>query len=274
MSFSLPTYLRHIGLDDVERSIEGLSRFQLGHMKRVAFENLDVFLGIQPELSEDAIWEKFMTRGRCGYCLELNSLFCRALTEIGFDARLTLGRVRMGAPAGGPRLHQAVIVTLEGRRWLADVGFGGSGPRHPLCLDTDNLQDCDGERFRIREDRESRERVCERLDGDGWFALYGFDDAPVSSSDFETANFVCARWDQSLFVNHLVVTMATDEGRISIFDRQFKSVERGAVIERQIASPDELLSMLNEQFMLRCWPTEVEAAWELIASKSEASGAV
>lgn len=90
-------------------------------------------LGAVPDLSDAAVWEKLIEARRGGYCFELNKLFGHALVALGFDVQPILCRVRMGAPAGGPRTHRAFIVSIGGVDWLADAGFGGPGPAEPLA---------------------------------------------------------------------------------------------------------------------------------------------
>ena len=54
-----------------------------------------------------------------------------ALKSMGFDVRALLGRVHItGTPTG--RGHQIELVTIEGKQWIADVGFGADTPRAPI----------------------------------------------------------------------------------------------------------------------------------------------
>ncbi len=71
----------------------------------------------------DAVQEKFVGRGRGGYCFEHAVLFAAAVERLGYDVERRLGRV--GDPAA-PRTHCVVAVTIDAERLLADPGFGMS----------------------------------------------------------------------------------------------------------------------------------------------------
>lgn len=77
----------------------------------------------------------------------------------------------MGAPEGGPRTHQALIVTIEDCDWLADAGFPGPAPIAPLRIDTKEQQIVGHDVFRLRADPASGELVLERKNEDEWFAV-------------------------------------------------------------------------------------------------------
>ncbi|MCL6707546.1 arylamine N-acetyltransferase [Pseudomonas sp. R2.Fl] len=256
-------YLRRIRLSDgaIEPTVEGLGRLQAAQMRSIAFENIDVFLGQVPDLGEAALWNRLVLGRRGGYCLELNGLFARALAAQGFQAVEILGRVRMGAASGGPRVHHALVVDIAGEEWLADTGFGGPGPVGPVSLSRGGPQVIGGDTFRVRKDGSTGEHVLERLNGDEWFSLYGFDRVPVTAPDFAAANVVCARWELSPFPNHLMMTIATPEGRVSVFDRSVRRVLGGRPESREIGSLSELLTLFVDVFGLDVEPGVAEAVW-------------
>lgn len=250
MKFELRDYLRRIGSPDIAVTAQGLAALQEAQMRSIAFENIDVFLGEIPGLDEASLWEKLILRRRGGYCLELNGLFGQALEALGFAARPILGRVRMGAPRGGPRSHHAWIVTVEGVDYLADAGFGGPASSAPLRLDDHTPQPAGGEIFRIREDYDSGERVVERKDDGGWFALYGFDEARIEQADLVAANVVCSRWEASPFPANLMMTRRLADGRVSLFNRTLKTVASGRAEARTIESEAGLTVVLRDKFGL------------------------
>jgi len=76
---------------------------------------------------------KIVRRERGGYCFELNGLFCRLLTELGYDAR----RVPARALSDGTRASRrtpAIVVALD-RAYLVDVGLGTPKVTRPVTLD-------------------------------------------------------------------------------------------------------------------------------------------
>lgn len=266
MPFDLPTYLSRIAAAEIDPTADGLKTLQFNQLRSIAFENIEPLLGHVPDLSPDAVWRKLVIAGRGGYCFELNGLLGRALAAAGFACRPVLGRVRMGAPTGGPRAHLAFVVTLDGEEWLVDAGFGGPGPAEPLRIGSRDEQMIRGVRFRIRAEPASGEDVVERATDAGWFALYGFDRTPVADADIEAANFLCARWDQAPFPHNLMINRVTNDGRKSLFNTGLRREHGLAVDETAIGSAAELHACLADDFGLRLGFDVAEAVWARLAA--------
>lgn len=261
MTFDINAYLSRIQLPRQTPGIASLARLQEAQMRAIPFENIDVLLGEIPDLSTEAVWKKLVEARRGGYCFELNKLFEQALVAHGFSTRPSLCRVRMGAPTGGPRTHQALIVSIDGTEWLADAGFGGPGPVAPLRLDRRESQIAGGVSFRLRPDPATGELVLERLNGDQWFALYGLDDASALPPDFEAANFICARWDQSPFPKMLMMNVLTPEGRASLMNGAFRHVRGAETEERTVKTARQLGDLLEGTFGLSLPEDKIENVW-------------
>jgi N-hydroxyarylamine O-acetyltransferase len=134
-------------IQPTEGCLEALHRTQVSTLP---FENFDILLGRGIALAPTALCHKLVHRARGGYCFELNGLLLMALQAIGFEARALLARVHLtGTPSG--REHQLTLVTLQGRDWIADVGFGGFGPRAPLPLECNRPTTHEGQTFRLME---------------------------------------------------------------------------------------------------------------------------
>lgn len=140
---NLALYLQRLGIDAPPApTLETLRQLQLRHTGAFAFENLATLLG-QPVLIDlPSIEQKVLHDGRGGYCYELNNLFLALLQTLGFEARGITGRVVMNQPEGAwtARTHRLSLVTLDGVRYITDVGFGGMVPTAPLMLDTEAEQ--------------------------------------------------------------------------------------------------------------------------------------
>jgi N-hydroxyarylamine O-acetyltransferase len=246
MSFDLPAYLSRIALPASAPSPEALCDLQAAQLRAIPFENTGPLLGIVPDLDDAAVWRRLVLEGRGGYCLELNRLLARALEASGYRVEPILARVRMGAPAGGPRAHLAQLVHVGGRSYLVDAGFGGPAPERPIPLGgAEPVVDRLGT-FRLREDRAAGETVLERATPDGWFALYGFDRVPVRAPDHVAANFFCAAFPGSPFTSHLMANRVTADGRVSLFDLTL-TAPSGA---RRIVDAEDLADVLRSLFGL------------------------
>lgn len=110
---------------------------------------------------------------RGGYCFEQNSLFLRALLAIGFEAGFARPCALDAATMPPtPRTHMVVRVMLEGRPWLADVGFGAAVPPQPLAMDSEDAQPT---RHSYRIVRQGAEwQVAASIEGE-WRTLYRLD---------------------------------------------------------------------------------------------------
>ncbi len=266
MTFSLAHYLGRIGLDRVDLSVDGLDALVKAQMRSIAFENLEPLLGRVPDLSPATVWRKLVSDRRGGYCLELNTLLGSALDAAGFVKRPFLGRVRMGAPVGGPRSHYAWIVGFDGSEFLVDSGFGGPGAHGIVPLAAVGTEHrIGGRHFRLGADAATGELVLERREESGWFALYGFDPFPVTAADVEAANFVCARWDRSPFPSHLMLSRHRADGRAAMFDTSLTLESADAVEKRALGSSDEFATVLDVVFGLRIDRGMADAVWSRIS---------
>jgi N-hydroxyarylamine O-acetyltransferase len=263
MKFDLKKYLARVKLAEVPPTIEGLRQLQDAQQRTIPFDNIEPFGGIVPALEPELVFRKLVTERRGGYCVELNGVFGEALQALGFNAQPILARVRLGAPTGGPRAHLAWIVDIDGEEWLADTGFGGPGPRFPVKLAVGANHREGTENFRILQDKATSELVLERLEPQGWFALYSFDRYPVVPGDIDAANFLSAVWaGRSPFPNNLMLNIRTADGRASLFNRVATEVDaEGKAAQRTLASPTDLQSVLKDVFALDIDCAQSAAMW-------------
>lgn len=149
---NLKLYLQRLGFDTPPApTLDTLRQLQLRHTGAFPFENLATITGAPVLIDLASIEQKVFDHGRGGYCYELNHLFFALLLELGFDARAISGRVVMNQPEGSwtARTHRLSLVTLDGVRYITDVGFGGMVPTAPLILDSEHEQSTPHEPYRI-----------------------------------------------------------------------------------------------------------------------------
>lgn len=140
----LARYLARIGYRGAPApTLDVLAALQAAHIAAIPFEAIDALTGAGVDIGAAAVEAKLIGRRRGGYCFEQNGLFLRALHAIGFDAEGLIGRVRWMLPDDAPptpRSHMVVRVRIDGRAWLADVGFGAAVPPQPLAMDDESPQ--------------------------------------------------------------------------------------------------------------------------------------
>jgi len=200
------------------RTLQELHRM---HLQYIPYENIDVFCHQGIALDRDALTGKMLLRRRGGYCFEQNGLFCAALTDLGFACRPNMARFHYRRPEPGSRSHHVNLVEVEGRVWLCDVGFGGSGFRLPLAVEPDVEVEQLGEIYRLHESDEHG-FYLERKAGNEWQPLYTFKVDPALPIDLEMANFCTANSSDHPFRDSIRGTRMTARGRVTLLDHTFR----------------------------------------------------
>ena len=246
-TFSADAYLDRIGLAAPPRvTADGLESVHRAQAYTVPFENFDILLGRGISLDPAEVFAKLVTRRRGGYCFELNGLLETALTAFGFTARPLLARVHLsGTPTS--RTHLLLLVTLDGREWLADVGFGGPGLRAPIPLELNTALEQDGQAFRLVE-RPPFGIMLQTAAGADWQDLYSFDFGHVVPADIAAGNHFTATHPSSFFTFTRVAALPKPDGRLSLADAALKIAAGDA--EQKLVIPDDerYLAALEQHF--------------------------
>lgn len=264
MGFELSAYMDRIELSAPRADQDGLFALHRAHMTHIPFENTEPLLGKVPSLDLSDLFDKMVTRKRGGYCFEHNGLYAEALRAFGFEITPLLGRVRNGAGEGGARTHQAHLVALDDGVWLTDVGFGGHSPLVPLPVRIDTAFEAPNGRYRFSKDPVSGETVLERLAGEDWVPLWGWDDFPVRPIDIEAANVVTACWDKAPFPSNLMASFHGAGGRVTLFNRAFSRGLPPDLDTQLLDTASTLKSVLADEFSLDLATDEVERIWAKI----------
>lgn len=255
----LALYLQRLGFDAPPApTLETLRLLQLRHTGAFAFENLTTLSGEPVLIDLPSIEQKVLFDGRGGYCYELNNLFLALLQELGFDARGITGRVVMGQPEGAwtARTHRLSLVTLDGVRYITDVGFGGMVPTAPLILDTDAEQLTPHEPYRI-ERHEDGYTLRANVGGE-WRPMYIFDLQRQEDTDYTVGNWYVSTHPESSFARQLMVARTGDGWRRTLNNGSFAIHRVGRESERrQVADVDELVGVLQDEFAIRVPEHEV-----------------
>ena len=250
---NLALYLQRLGFDAPPApTLDTLRQLQLRHTGVFPFENLSTLSG-QPVLIDlPSIEQKVLHDGRGGYCYELNNLFLALLQALGFDARGLSGRVVMGQPEGAwtARTHRLNLVTLDGVRYITDVGFGGMVPTAPLMLDTPAEQLTPHEPYRI-EQHEDGYTLRAHVGGE-WRAMYIFDLQRQEDIDYAVGNWYVSTHPESSFARQLMVARTGEGWRRTLNNGSFAIHRIGRETERrQVADVDELMGLLRSEFDIR-----------------------
>jgi N-hydroxyarylamine O-acetyltransferase len=229
-------------------TVPGLATLQAlhrAHICHLPFENLDIFLGRRITLTTDSLFGKLVAARRGGICYELNYLFHALLSALGFEVQLLSAEVFNGKAYGKAFAHLLLLVTVDGERFIADVGFGDSF-REPLGLygpasiqlgvgyqiaHNDNYYTL----FQLKDDGVSQ-------------AIYRFS---LTAHGIEAFHEMCVYQQtspDSHFTDKTICSIATEDGRLSISNRRLIRTTLGNRTEQIIETDAQYLALLQSHF--------------------------
>ena len=225
-NFNQNQYLERINFKGkVSVNLESLKAIHHAQHITIPFENFDICFGRGIHLEPEAIFQKLVTNQRGGYCFELNGLLLQALQSFGFEARALLGRVHLtGTPTG--RSHQVTLVTLAGKRWLVDLGFGAGSPPIPLPLIYETPVSIGNKCFQFIDDPLFGYMLQRKEEGE-WKNAYSFDLNHVCQGDLAHGNHYTSTSKKSFFTTSRVAALPIENGMLSLFNHQLKKVING-----------------------------------------------
>ncbi|GEB54213.1 arylamine N-acetyltransferase family protein [Streptomyces cacaoi] len=252
-AFDLDGYLARLGYEG-ERAptAEALHALHRAHVLSLRWDNLDSFLYRSVPLDLESVQSKMVRRNRGGYCYEHVTLYAAALESLGFRLTALSGRVQLGAPKILPATHAMLLVEIDGRRWLSDVGFGPS-PLAPLEL-VEGETHTEGWPFRLWHGE-----VTPGADGwallqpgpdGGWLQRHTFTLVPQYPVDYAVGNHFIATSEHSPFNRRPFVQRIRPDrtDQLDGFTWTTTPAGAGAPAEKRSVRPEELPGVLAETF--------------------------
>ncbi|WP_152521072.1 arylamine N-acetyltransferase family protein [Nocardiopsis ganjiahuensis] len=236
--------------------------------RAVPYENLDIQLGRPIRLDGEAVFDKFVRRGRGGYCYEQNAALAMLLRAAGFRVTVVEGAVlreSRGEAMWGN--HCALLVDVGDERWLADAGIG-DGFLEPLPL---------REGPHVQSDQEYR---LERLDPDTWrfhhrpgatIASYDFRLEPREITDFAEHSDRLSSSPESAYVTTLMAARPVSRHTHLLLSRTVRVLGSDSA-PSQIANSDDFAAILRDTFLIALGdlgPGAVERLWEAAGSQHD-----
>lgn len=246
--FDIDRYFQRIGFEriDEEDREAMLIRLHCCHSFTIPFEDFDPFCRVPVSLDLEHIFNKVILEKRGGYCFELNLLFQTLLHELGYQTEAIFCRPFSGEGAKLPLTHRMTMVPLEDKLWITDVGLGGNGWIAPLVFQVGKEQEQFGRIFRIVEDSRLGYIVERKVDNQFKKAV-AFHPEAAEESDFVMSNYYTSACPTSPFVNRMMCTLPTQDGRYTIRDTTFRIEDKNGV--REIAlRKDNLQNILKQYF--------------------------
>ena len=127
-------YLQRVGYNGgVTPSLGNLQKLMTCHLRSVPYETVTIHRsGQTPSLAVADLFAKIVEGKGGGYCFEQNTLFQALLECLGYTVRPCFCRSTDTPGQVDPINHRGVLVTLDGKQYLADVGWGGPMAQGPL----------------------------------------------------------------------------------------------------------------------------------------------
>ena len=211
-----------------EPNLSNLTALQKQHSKAIPFENTYVLKKLPINLTKEWIYDKLINKGRGGFCFEVNYLFYLLLQDLGYEVKFLGGSVfhPMTGQPGHPNEHVLSMVSLDGKLYMVDVGFGAKCAQEPLMLTYDTeLQDPNGI-FRYTKENdvirfECRPKTIIDMDSQAetqsaseeWRGLYQFKLSPIDITDTKTAYDFHTTSPMSPFTGGFYMARFTDIGK-------------------------------------------------------------
>ena len=253
-AIDLDRYFARIGYTGMPRAdLDTLRVLTKLHPAVITFEAVDVLLGRPVDISPGAIQAKLIDGGRGGYCFEQNGLLKRVLEALGFAVEGLIARVLWMLPPDAPPMpltHMALRVTIDGKRWLADVGFGACIAGAPLQLDAIGTeQPTRHETFRLVH--RGAWTLLEAQLTDGWQPLYMLSPEPALDADYMAANWYTSTHPSSGFRRELRAARTTPDRRTTLMNNRLTVRHSEGGMERRFLAEHEIADALVSTFDLR-----------------------
>ncbi|KAI1843434.1 hypothetical protein JX265_013316 [Neoarthrinium moseri] len=276
-----------------------LSLLEKHHLIRIPFENLTLHYSWHRviDVSPRHLFSKVVahpSRGRGGYCMEVNTLFHTLLLSLGFDVSMAGARVYdPGRQRYGGFSHCVNIVTVAGVQYMVDVAFGANGPTRPVPMEPGH-EGVHIEPASVRLVNEPipqnlnqrskvwiyQHRINEHAD---WVPMYCFVDLEFIPEDIRAMNLSPWKSPTSFFTQKIIVTRFTTaaedisspspgvpneaavldcgiDGALIVDHDKFKWRRNGVtVLERTFDSDDERLDYLRRYFGIELADEDADA---------------
>jgi N-hydroxyarylamine O-acetyltransferase len=234
------------------------------HLLAIPYENLDVQLGRRLTVDPGEAFDKLVTQQRGGWCYEMNSLFACALGEVGFSVTKLAGEVmRQERNPGAIGGHMILRVEIDGRPWIADVGFGnglrapvpfaeGRYPQGDVAFGLERMQDG---WWRFHNHPTASARYCDFLEDE------------ADPSVFATA---CERQQDSptsVFVQNLICQQYGPKGVTLLLGRVLRRAGAEPHEIEVLDSAEALVATLQAEFGINL--PEAAQLWPKVCSRHE-----
>jgi N-hydroxyarylamine O-acetyltransferase len=244
-------YMKRIGIDNsITADLKSLSMLQIAHLTHIPYENYDSLEHRLTSLNHKELYRKLITEHRGGICFELNGLYAWLLTSIGFDVKSHLSRYIIPEGEIHQRTHRVMTVTIDGERYLTDVGVNSECSRKPLLLAEGLVQSDSISEYRFEKDDFFGWILWQKLRNKDWRRLYGFTEEPQLDIDFIMPCTFCDIHPLSGINKFEKVSIFTDHSNMRIWDGHFQEFNGGEIIKDEEIKAKAKTEILKNVFSI------------------------
>ena len=147
------------------------------------------------------------------------------------------------------RRHRILVVSLNGKRYVCDVGVRSESPRVPLELVENRVQSDSISEYRYEKDSFYGWVLMQKERNKDWKPLIGFTEEPQIDDDFIMPSFYCEKHLDSTFNKFMKISIFTDNSNKTIVGDVFGVYSDAIVKERyKIKSNEEAMNILAVVF--------------------------
>ncbi len=240
-------YLNVLGVHARAPSLDALSELVAAHLTRIPFENVSkLYYRNDPARCGLPGLAQFLggiERYRFGgTCYANNFHLHQLLVRLGYQVTLC------GADMSSPNVHMVNIVTLSGRRFLVDGGYGAPF-LEPLPLDAPG--DCEiawgAYRYVLKPSgADGRTRLDMCRDG---VVTHGYTVNPIARSIGDFAGVIADSFtDRATFMHALFIARFWAHRSVTLRNLTLETVEGTASSRREVPGPEYLPATIEQEF--------------------------
>ncbi|KAE8373073.1 hypothetical protein BDV26DRAFT_76421 [Aspergillus bertholletiae] len=289
------TRLQHVQQSIQQDRLATLTELQRRHLAAIPWGNSALHYSQHRSISihPASIFDKLVVRRLDGYCMENTNLLFMVLQSLGYTVYPTGGRVSHAVTGGnqtpGSELymslgHMVLIVTIDGQRYMVDVGFGNFGPTSPLPLKDDGavavcmapaemrlVKDTPIE-FTDKSQKLWIYQIRHNPESD-WIPQYSFSELEFLPQDFSMMNYATSHrptsWFLQAFVSTRVILDETGREPIGIYILFGKEVKKRLHGETETVATfekeDDRVNALAKWFDMHFLEHEIEGVRGLVS---------
>lgn len=249
MFMNIEKYFQRLEIENFTKpDLTNLKHLHKNHLLNIPFENLDIHYNRKIILDFKLLEDKILNNNRGGFCYELNGLFYKLLSELGYNVKMICAGVYNNEGIPGPDYdHMALIVKINNEEYLADVGFGDNF-LEPIKFELDTIQKDEAGFFKIVKHDEKYFELRRSSDGINFKGEYLFKDDEEKLEHFQEMCSYHQTSPESHFTQKRVCSKATDNGRITLSNLKFIKTENRNRTETELKNEKEFLETLKKYF--------------------------